>query len=167
MNTLIGFIKSRLISSTWGLPISIVSGIFIGLGYFTFNYGEGLSYFSKDPTACINCHIMRPQYDSWQKASHHAAASCVDCHLPYAFIPKWLAKAENGYQHSKKFTLQNFHEPIFIRENNKTILNDNCLHCHANFVHEIVFGAINDVHEMRCLHCHRSVGHGETAGLSF
>ena len=33
----------------------------IGVGAFTFQYGEGLSYFSTDPDACANCHIMRPQ----------------------------------------------------------------------------------------------------------
>jgi cytochrome c nitrite reductase small subunit len=39
---------------------------------------------------------MQPQYDSWQKGSHHTFATCVQCHLPSGSIPKWLAKAENG-----------------------------------------------------------------------
>jgi cytochrome c nitrite reductase small subunit len=39
--------------------IAIVLGVVLGLGAFTFDYGEGLSYFSTDPKACVNCHIMR------------------------------------------------------------------------------------------------------------
>jgi nitrite reductase (cytochrome c-552) len=36
---------------------------------------------------------MRDPYDSWQKASHHSAATCVECHLPATFVAKYLAKA--------------------------------------------------------------------------
>lgn len=140
-------------------------GIFVGLGSYTFRYAEGLSYFSTDPAACANCHIMQPQYDSWQKSSHHAVAKCVDCHLPHDFIGKYIAKAENGYHHSKGFTFQDFHEPIMIKPKNSQILQDNCLHCHRDFVHELVTGATSDPNSLRCVHCHASVGHGQRAGL--
>ena len=33
-------------------------------------------------------------------------------------LPKLIAKAENGCNHSKAFTLQNFHEPIMITPRN-------------------------------------------------
>ena len=141
------------------VQFAILSGIFLGLSLFTFNYGEGLSYFSKNPAACVNCHIMQTQYDSWLKSSHHTVATCIDCHLPHEFIPKWLVKAENGFQHSKKFTPQNFHEPIFIRESNRKIVNNNCLYCHADFMHEILRGETENTDEMRCVQCHRFVGH--------
>lgn len=140
-------------------------GIFTGLGFFTFGYGEGLSYFSTDPAACANCHIMQPQYDSWQKASHHTSATCADCHLPHEMIPKLWAKTENGFWHSKGFTFQDFREPIFIRASNTRILQKNCLHCHKDFVHDILPGPEFDPSEFSCVHCHRSVGHGETVGL--
>jgi cytochrome c nitrite reductase small subunit len=38
----------------------IFAGLLTGLGAFTFHYGEGASYFSKDPRSCMNCHIMKP-----------------------------------------------------------------------------------------------------------
>jgi len=151
--------------TTLGTMISILLGVFVGLGAFTFHYGEGLSYFSKDPAACVNCHIMQPQYDSWQKSSHHAAATCVDCHLPHEVVPKWIAKAQNGYLHSKGFTFQDFPEPIFIREGNSRILHDNCMACHEDLVEEMLPGATTDVNAVSCVHCHRSVGHGEGVGL--
>ena len=54
---------------------AVVSGMAAGLGFYAFDYGEGLSYFSKDPRACANCHVMDEQYDSWQKSGHHQAAT--------------------------------------------------------------------------------------------
>jgi cytochrome c nitrite reductase small subunit len=66
--------------------IAVLLGVLLGLGAYTFRYAEGLSYFSTDPRACVNCHIMRDAYDSWQKASHHAAATCVECHLPTGLV---------------------------------------------------------------------------------
>lgn len=144
-----------------GIPV----GLLAGFGIFTFNYAEGLSYLSADPKACMNCHIMRSQFDSWQKGSHHGAAVCVDCHLPHDFIGKYMAKSNNGYHHSKGFTLQDFHEPIMIKPGNSRILQDNCLRCHEGMTHNLVAGATTDPQSVECVHCHRSVGHGETAGL--
>ena len=104
----------------------VAFGVVLGLGLYTFWYARGASYFSADPKACVNCHVMREQYDSWQKASHHAHATCVDCHLPHDFLGKYVAKAENGFWHSLRFTLQDFHEPIQIHAKNSGILERNC-----------------------------------------
>lgn len=137
-----------------------VAGIILGLGGFTFWYAQGFSYFSSSPKACVNCHIMREQYDSWQKASHHANATCVDCHLPHKGIAKYIAKAENGFWHSKAFTFQDFHEPIQIHDKNSGILQVNCITCHAELVADLKhFGAFKDGSN-KCVHCHASVGHG-------
>ena len=110
---------------------AVLVGIPVGVGLFTFRYAEGLSYFSSDPKACVNCHIMRDEYDSWAKSGHHHVAVCIDCHLPHSFIPKMIAKSRNGWNHSSAFTLQNFHEPIMIGPTNAAILQENCLRCHA------------------------------------
>jgi cytochrome c nitrite reductase small subunit len=147
------------------LVAGIIVGILLGVGAYTFRYAEGLSYLSSDPRACVNCHIMRAQYDSWQKASHHGVAACVDCHLPHDFIGKYLAKANNGWHHSKGFTLQNFHEPIMITPKNAKILQANCLNCHQDMVHNLVAGATRAADAVSCVHCHQSVGHGEPLGL--
>jgi cytochrome c nitrite reductase small subunit len=134
-------------------------GVVVGVGTFTFSYGEGLSYFSTDPRACVNCHIMQNEYDSWQKASHHTAAKCVDCHLPHEMIPKYLAKADNGYRHSKAFTLMDFPEPIRITPRNARALQQNCLRCHGEMVHDIISSGLHG-QGMDCVHCHAGVGHG-------
>jgi cytochrome c nitrite reductase small subunit len=142
------------------------AGVMGGLGFATFHYGQGASYLSNDPKACVNCHIMRDQYDSWLKSSHHVAATCNDCHTPHELIPKYLSKAENGFWHSKGFTLNDFHEPIRIRPRNAKVLNENCISCHEGMIREIVsdrhFGAeAKGAHggSLNCIHCHASVGH--------
>ena len=148
----------------WMLLAAIV-GVATGVGAFTFRYAKGLSYFSTNPTACVNCHIMQRQFDGWQASSHHTVATCVDCHLPHSFIPKYLAKAENGYRHGEKFTTQKFEEPITVKARGIEILQQNCVTCHDPLVHEIATGPRPKIDDLRCTHCHARVGHGERATL--
>ena len=153
--------KNRILRYSFAAMI----GVILGLGAFTFRYAEGLSYFSSDPRACLNCHIMKPEFDSWQKSSHHHAAVCVDCHLPHNTVEKYIAKADNGYHHSKGFTFQDFHEPILMTPKSSKILQENCLRCHEALVQGLHPGAFNEPEAVQCVHCHSSAGHGETAGL--
>jgi cytochrome c nitrite reductase small subunit len=151
-------------STTLLLALAVLIGAAAGIGGYTLAYAEGLSYMSSDPKVCANCHIMQAQYDSWQKSSHHHVAICNDCHLPHDFVGKYVAKALNGFNHSKAYTLQNFDEPIAIKPFNSAILQDNCLGCHRALAHEAVT-APGRSDEMSCVHCHLSAGHGERAGL--
>ena len=137
----------------------------LGVSLFTFRYAKGLSYFKTDPTACANCHIMQTQFDAWQKSSHHAVAVCVDCHLPEAFVPKYLAKAENGWRHGKEFTLETFAEPIRLKPRSSEILQQNCLRCHESLVHDVASGFAAAPQELSCIHCHQGAGHGVRAAL--
>lgn len=140
-------------------------GIPIGVGLYTMHFASATSYLSSDPTACTNCHIMQNHFDSWQKASHHGVATCVDCHLPSEFIPKMVAKMDQGWRHSKAFTLQDFHEPIMVAESSARIVQDNCVRCHADLLHPSIANAATDHEVLRCVHCHRAVGHGPWVGL--
>lgn len=144
------------------LVLSLLFGMVAGLGTYTFQYASGLSYFSNDPDACANCHIMRDSLDSWQRSSHHNKAVCNDCHTPHSLIPKLITKADNGWNHSVKFTLQTWGDPIRIRAVNAGRLQENCLRCHAEFVNDI---RAPEVHrgpqgEVTCVRCHANVGHG-------
>lgn len=145
--------------------LAVLVGVLAGLALFTFQYAEGFSYLSSEPTVCANCHIMQSQYESWQKSSHHAVAKCVDCHLPHDFVGKYVAKAANGWHHSKGFTLQDFHEPIRIKPRNAAILQRNCLACHGEIAHGLIEGVNGEPDDVTCVHCHAGVGHGETTGL--
>jgi cytochrome c nitrite reductase small subunit len=137
------------------IVLAVGLGVMAGIGGYTFLYAEGFSYFKTDPRACTNCHIMQPQFDAWQKGSHHAVAVCIDCHLPHSFFAKYLAKTENGWRHGKMFTTQEFEEPITVKARGLEILQENCVRCHGELVSA----------EAPCLHCHAGVGHGAKAGL--
>jgi cytochrome c nitrite reductase small subunit len=155
------------ISAHPALPVifSLLMGALIGVGLFTFGYGKGHAYLSNDPLACAQCHIMQDHYDSWLKGSHHARATCNDCHLPGHFAGKWAAKADNGFFHSWAFTFQDFHEPIQIKERNLKILQDNCVDCHRTLVQQMPIEQVGG-QALSCFHCHHSVGHGaRTAGM--
>jgi cytochrome c nitrite reductase small subunit len=142
------------------LVLCVLIGVALGAGAFTVRYAEGFSYLSTNPTACVNCHIMREQYDGWQHASHHAVATCNDCHMPHETVPKYLVKAENGFWHSKGFTLQDFPEPIRLRPVSLRILDRNCVACHRDLVSEILGHDQAGGQTPNCVHCHASVGHG-------
>jgi cytochrome c nitrite reductase small subunit len=142
------------------LVLCVLAGTALGTGSYTVHYAEGLSYLSNDPKACVNCHVMRDVYDGWQKASHHAVATCNDCHVPHETVPKYVVKAENGFWHSKGFTLQDFHEPIRLRPVSLRILNANCLECHRDLVNDILGHGVPGTDSAGCVHCHASVGHG-------
>ena len=140
--------------------LAILIGAMAGIGGYTFYYAKGLSYLSNDPRACVNCHIMRDQYDGWQKASHHSHATCNDCHVPHDIVGKWMTKASNGYHHSEGFTLQNFHEPIQIKPASSKVLNNNCVYCHKDYVREITAHRVAGESSFNCVRCHDNVGHG-------
>lgn len=144
----------------WRLLLTVAIGALIGVGSYTFVYARGYSYLSNDPNACANCHVMTEYLDSWQKSSHQGRAVCNDCHTPAALLPKLLTKAENGWNHSVKFTLQNFAEPIRIRPVNAERLQANCIYCHAELVSEIRGTPVHRAGDVRCTRCHAGVGHG-------
>ena len=117
---------------------------------------------SNDPKGCVNCHIMRDHFDGWARSSHHAVAVCNDCHSPHSLVGKYVTKAENGFLHSKAFTLQEFHDPIRIRPRNSRILQDACVRCHHDLVADVLGHGGSDDGSVSWVRCHASVGHGPT-----
>jgi cytochrome c nitrite reductase small subunit len=145
-----------------GIALAALLGVLVGASGFTFAEAHGLSYLSDDPKTCVNCHIMREQFDSWQKSSHHAAAVCNDCHVPHDFAGRYWTKAEHGLRHSWGFTFQDFHEPIQIKASSLAAVQGNCLRCHGALVGEIAHASRrgSDSNAADCVRCHRSAGHG-------
>ncbi len=151
--------EGRFISIA-GLLLTVTLGVFFGSLSYTMYHARAASYLSDDPTACVNCHIMRDAYDSWQKAGHHTAANCNDCHVPHDLVGKYLTKLDNGYHHSVAFTLDNFHEPIRARDSSRRVVLDNCLDCHVDLVSEMSASAGASGEPIDCIHCHAAAGHG-------
>ena len=130
-------------------------GIAAGAGAYTFWYARGFSYFSNKPEACVNCHIMNDNYESWRVSSHRSVP-CNDCHIPHGLVRKYLAKGENGFRHSWAFTFENV-QRLRITPGDLRNLQENCVRCHAATV-EPVLGN-RDLKAVRCSSCHRGTGH--------
>jgi len=144
----------------FGMLLAALLGVFLGVSAYTFDFAEGGSYLSNRPEACVNCHIMRDQFDAWQKMPHHANATCNDCHVPHDVVGKYLTKMQHGYRHSKAFTFQDFHEPIQITPKDRQIVENNCVRCHGQFVSEITSHMKSADDSVSCARCHSDVGHG-------
>lgn len=131
-------------------------GVLVGLSVFTFGYAEGTSYFSNNPETCLNCHVMRDQYESWNHSSHKEIAKCNDCHTPHNLVGKLYVEAVNGWNHSVAFTFETYDDNIRIKDFNAEVVQNNCIECHENFVSQIVS---HEGEEVECVACHGNVGH--------
>ncbi len=133
-----------------------------------------LSYLSSEPEVCINCHAMNTHYATWQHSSHRGEATCVDCHLPHdSLTKKMMAKARDGYKHSKAMAFGNYGANLRISQDAATRIQDNCIRCHQSLVSQMVENAErysrSDSHVRggrMCWDCHRGVPHGVTRNLT-
>ena len=116
---------------------------------------------TNDPAACVNCHIMREQFDGWMTSSHRSVAVCNDCHAPHDFVGKYVTKAVNGFNHSFAFTTGRFPEQILITPRNRRITEGACRYCHGDIVRAIDSPGARGGHSEQtdCIRCHWSVGH--------
>ncbi len=140
----------------WASGLAVA--LFIGAGLFTFDLGGGASYLREDPSACMNCHIMRDQYAAWKNGPHAFFASCNDCHTGNGLLAHYSTKAVNGFAHSFAFTTGRFHEPLQIHDFNRRIAESNCRRCHADLA-VAVDGFAAHGEKGACLRCHADVGH--------
>ncbi|MFT6068345.1 MAG: cytochrome c nitrite reductase small subunit [Bacteriovoracaceae bacterium] len=120
----------------------------------TFTYSKGYSYLSDDPKACVNCHVMKDHFYSYEKSSHHHVAVCNSCHTPQGIIPKYITKAINGWNHGLAFTTGKHPWPLQMTKLNKKIANTSCLKCHDSLVNHF-----KSTEQTNCIHCHSNVGH--------
>lgn len=141
-------------------------GAFVAAAGWVAYTSNGLSYLSDDPKACINCHIMAPQYATWQHSSHARVATCNDCHVPHdSLARKYGFKAMDGARHSYIFTLRQEPQVIRAREASKAVIQQNCVRCHTSTIQTIAA----DVHggsSRACTDCHREVPHGRISSLN-
>lgn len=150
----------------------VLLAILAGLVLYLFYISRAYSYLSDDPQACVNCHIMAPQYATWVHSSHRERAHCNDCHVPHDnFLVKYYFKAKDGLRHATVFTLRNEPQVIFIREEGREVVQDNCIRCHSDLItNERIMAYNTRFHhertERECWECHRETPHGRVNSLS-
>ena len=158
--------------SAWQVPVIILLGVLVGLALFIFRISNAASYLSDDPETCINCHVMNPQYATWFHSSHREVAHCNDCHVPHNnVLNKYFFKAKDGLRHATIFTLRAEPQVIFIKEEGKEVVQENCIRCHKKLVTDNAaiarFESSRHFREERsCVECHRYSPHGRVNSLS-
>lgn len=165
-------LKRILPPPQWRFPVMIVTGILIGLVLFLFYVSKAHSYLSDNPATCTNCHIMSPQYATWQHSSHREVAHCNDCHVPHNnFVNKYYFKAKDGLRHATIFTLRREPQVIFILEDGAEVVHQNCVRCHSKLLNDPKLVASVEAHsahmtDRKCWECHRETPHGRVNSLS-
>jgi cytochrome c nitrite reductase small subunit len=166
------FIRFLIPPDRWKLPVIILLGIIAGLGIYILRISKAHSYLSDKPETCVNCHIMAPQYATWNHSSHREWANCNDCHVPHdnVFLTYYF-KAKDGLRHAKVFTLRDEPQVIRIKQDGIEVVQQNCIRCHSHLITDVrVLATDSDVHDFRrdrlCWECHIEVPHGRVNSLS-
>jgi cytochrome c nitrite reductase small subunit len=156
----------------WRLPVLFISSILVGLIIFIFYISKAHSYLSDKPETCTNCHIMAPQYATWNHSSHREVAHCNDCHVPHNNVfNKYYFKAKDGLRHATIFTLRMEPQVIFIHEAGQKVVHDNCIRCHQKQITDPKLASSVESHtahmqDRPCWECHREIPHGRVNSLS-
>jgi cytochrome c nitrite reductase small subunit len=159
-------------SEFWRLPVIIILGIAVGLLLLILRISNAPSYSSDDPAACMNCHVMTPQFASWQKSSHRQVAVCNDCHVPHDnIINHYFFKAKDGLRHSYVFTFRLEPHLIRIKEATINVVQENCIRCHYDLINTNSIVTVNGEAAKHgegklCWDCHQETPHGTVSSLS-
>ncbi|MCW3804218.1 cytochrome c nitrite reductase small subunit [Plebeiibacterium marinum] len=165
-------IKQLLPPPQWQLPVVIALGVFVGLFSFVFKVSNAPSYLSDNPGTCVNCHIMAPQYATWQHSSHREWAHCNDCHVPHNnVLNKYYFKGKDGLRHATIFTMRKEPQVIFIKKEGADVVHQNCIRCHEQQITDAKLATTVKNHtahtqDRKCWDCHREVPHGRVNSLS-
>ena len=156
----------------WRLPVTMLLGVFVGLACLLFYISNAVSYMSDDPLTCVNCHVMIPQYATWQHGSHGRVTTCNDCHVPQDNVFRTYAfKASDGMRHATMFTLRLEPQVIQIKEAGVGVVQENCIRCHSDLVHKVSANEVTGMSAsagegLLCWDCHREVPHGRVNSLA-
>jgi len=156
----------------WRVQVFIASGVLFGFGALTLYVGNATSYLSDDPKACMNCHVMAPQYATWERGSHARVTVCNDCHVPHNNVfSKYLFKAMDGTRHSFMFTFRLEPQVIHIHDAGTAVVQENCIRCHSSLTQNIQERFVTlDTQKhgggKLCWECHRETPHGRVNSLA-
>ncbi|NBC82321.1 MAG: cytochrome c nitrite reductase small subunit [Bacteroidetes bacterium] len=165
-------LKKLIPPDKWFVPVFFLVAIAVGMVFYLVYISKAHSYLSDEPETCVNCHIMAPQYATWSHSSHREVATCNDCHVPHDnIINKYYFKAKDGMRHATIFTLRREPQVIFIRDEGREVVQQNCVRCHQNLLVDDQLATYNTHFnhqrtEKKCWDCHREVPHGRVNSLS-
>jgi cytochrome c nitrite reductase small subunit len=156
----------------WQIYVYGLLAVFVGVVAYLFYVSRAHSYLSDNPQTCINCHLMAPQFSTWQHSAHREVATCNDCHVPHDNVfNHYLFKAQDGMWHATVFTLRAEPQVIQIKEAGIAVVQENCKRCHSQLNERVGLLQVTREDNLHgegklCWDCHREVPHGRVKGLS-
>ncbi len=156
----------------WVWLVFSLAGLVVGLGLYTIYVSRAWSYVSDEPAVCVNCHIMGPYYQAWQKSSHAVWTTCNDCHVPQDnLINQYAFKAVDGLYHSAVFAVGAEPQVIRPREASSRVVMQNCVRCHSPLTTEFVkmnvdYDEVLKGEKKACWDCHTQVPHTNISNLA-
>lgn len=141
----------------------LISGSIILLSALT----VGGVLFTMRSSFCSSCHVMLPEYRTWEVSSHRGTA-CVDCHIEPGLGNLIKDKIGAMVQVFKHVT-RTYPSPIEFPWQSKDIPNETCLKCHPARETYTPTGDIIVPHGkhlergVKCVDCHIGVVHGRIA----
>jgi cytochrome c-type protein NapC len=169
-------------SSNRKLPIALALMFLVGIG-FAAGLSSGLDVTNR-MEVCVSCHSLKLPYEEYQQTVHYKNASgvratCADCHVPDAFIPKLYAKvlAVKDIYHEIRGTIdtpEEFEARRWIMANRvweRMKANDSqtCRSCHdfASMDLSAQSRSARSRHSaaedrgLTCIDCHKGIAHHE------
>lgn len=117
------------------------------------------------PQVCSQCHMMKPEFYTWQ-ASSHKKIECGSCHVPPGLV-NFFKYRLSGLKELYYMATASYAAPIVIL---KPVTDDACNRCHNMATrHLSPSGDLiipHDVHarkKVSCSKCHGGVAHGNIA----
>ena len=158
--------------STWLFYVNILIVFFVGNFVHSFYVSNAISYLSDNPKTCVNCHVMRSEFASWQHSSHREVAVCNDCHVPHDNVfNKYWFKAKDGFRHATMFTFRMEPQVIRMHEAGQAVVQENCKSCHQNVNQSVSTRGVSLEDKLHdngklCWDCHRETPHGKVHSLT-
>lgn len=158
--------------SHWLFYVNLLIAFFTGIFIYALYVSNAVSYLSDEPETCVNCHVMRSEFATWQHSSHREVAVCNDCHVPHNNVfNKYFFKAKDGLRHATMFTFRLEPQVIKMHEAGQAVVQKNCQNCHQRVNEDVGLLSITLEDKMHgdgklCWDCHREVPHGRVKGLN-
>jgi len=152
--------------------VNLLIAFFTGIFIYALYVSNAVSYLSDKPETCVNCHVMRSEFATWQHSSHREVAVCNDCHVPHNNVfNKYFFKAKDGLRHATMFTFRLEPQVIKMHEAGQAVVQKNCQNCHQRVNEDVGLLSITLEDKMHgdgklCWDCHREVPHGRVKGLN-
>ncbi len=128
----------------------------------------GFIQYSGQPSFCVNCHVMRPYYDSWAGSTHNTV-KCIECHYAPGIKAEAMGKVQAANQVVKYITGAYGIKP-WAEIEDAACLRSGC-HTERELEGEVTYSGVRFDHthhlgemrrgkNLRCTSCHSQIVQG-------